>query len=206
MRIRPPAISLRVAAVLVATLAACAQTPPTTLSGTVEAPSRPEYARLVERHTRKTNQYAGFYQTFQADVTLLTSEMRAASLRQRAHLLQWDQRKYAEERDRVMQEASAYTKAFIRFFAPDRDHDDLAKPKSIWKIYLDFNGSRLEGKARKMDEKLVEIQALYPHFDRFSTAYEVTFNIPVATVEAGSAKIVLTSSLGTAEFDFPPLK
>ena len=161
-----------------------------------------EYYATVARNTLKSNQYTGLYQTFQADMTILNSEMQTATLRQRASFLQWNDTTYRGEREKSQQDASAYAKFFLRFYCPDHDYDDLHKPKSIWKVYLDYSGQRFEGKVKKMTDKYVEIQTLFPHFDRFSTPYEVTFSVPMARVENGPSKVVLTSSLGTAEFNF----
>jgi hypothetical protein len=64
--------------------------------------------------------------------------------------------------------------------------------------------NRIEGKVRKMSEKPVELQQLYPHLkERFSTPYEISFNVPMTNVETAKVKVVLTSSLGQAEFKFP---
>lgn len=168
--------------------------------------SESSYAELIRKHTVKTNQYSGFYQTFQADMTILNSEVQTAALQQRAVYLQWDQRQYQTERDKVMQEASAYSKFFLRFFSPENEYDDLHKGKTIWRVYLDYGGSRFEGKVRKLTEKFVDIQNIYPHLDRFSSPYEITFNVPMTTIENGTAKVTLTSSLGSAEFVFPSQK
>ncbi len=94
----------------------------------------------------------------------------------------------------------------MRFFSPDHEYDDLHKGKTIWKVYLDFGGSRFEGKVKKMSDKYVELQNIFPHLDRFSTPYEITFNVPMSTIEGGPSKVTLTSSLGSAEFKFPPGK
>jgi hypothetical protein len=110
------------------------------------------------------------------------------------------------EREKVVEENGAYAKFLLRFYTPERDYDDLDKPKTIWKTYLDYGGSRFEGKVTKIKDKLVELQTLYPNMDRFSTAYEITFNVPMTTVEQGTSKVTLTSSLGTAEFSFPAAK
>lgn len=172
----------------------------------VEAMSEHSYAQLVKKNTTATNQYSGFYQTFQADMTILTSELQTESLKQRGQFLQWDQRAYQAERDKMLQEAAAYSKFFMRFFSPEHEYDDLHKGKTIWKVYLDYGGSRFEGKVKKMSDKFVELQNIFPHLDRFSTPYEITFNVPMTTIESGAAKVTLTSSLGSAEFKFPSSK
>ena len=100
----------------------------------LEAMSSSNYARMVKKNTVKTNQYAGFYQTFQSDMTILTSELQTETLKQRAQFMQWDQATYQAERDKVLQEAAAYSKFFMRFFSPEHEYDDLNKGKTIWKV------------------------------------------------------------------------
>lgn len=183
----------------------CAHTPVEN-PNVVKAMNEDEYGLLIKRNTSRTDQYSGFYQTFQADVTILNTQVITANLLQRGHFLQWDERTYQAERDKVMQEAAAYSKFFLRFYSPEHDYDDFYKGKTIWKVYLEYSGSRFEGKVKKMTEKFVEINTVFPHFDRFSTPYEITFNVPMTTIEGAPAKVVLTSSLGTAEFKFPGIK
>jgi hypothetical protein len=182
-------------------LTACASKPVMS-PGTVEPLGQNEYSSLIRRHTSHTDQYRGFYQTFQADMTILTTEVQGASLRQKGNFLQWDSKQYQTEREKTLQESNAYSKFFMRFYSPEKDYDDLHKGKTIWKVFLEFGGSRFEGKVAKMQEKWVEVATLFPHMDRFSTPYEITFNVPMTTVEQGSAKVILTSSLGQAEFSF----
>ena len=183
-------------------LSGCASNQVKSVNG-IEAMGKTPYAAMVKRNTSRTDQYSGLYQTFQADMTILTSELQTEMLKQRAVFMQWDQREYQSERDKMLQENAAYAKYFMRFFSPQNEYDDLHKGKTIWKVYLDYNGTRFEGKVRKMNEKYVEMQIMYPHIDRFSTAYEVTFNVPMTTIESGANKVTLTSSLGAAEFKFP---
>ena len=180
----------------------CSSAPVKSNSG-IESMGKSRYASLVKKNSARTSQYSGFHQTFQATLTIMTAELQAEMLRQRAVYLQWDQTTYQAERDKMMQEAAAYSKFFMRFFSPEYDYDDLDKEKTVWKVYLDYNGTRFEGKARRLTEKFVELQNSYPYLDRFSSAYEITFNVPMTTVEGGVSKVTLTSSLGSAEFKFP---
>lgn len=181
----------------------CASGPTSTPPGTVQNLSEGSYSALISSNTSKTDRYSGFYQTFQAEMTILSNEVQTASLRQKAHFLQWDEKQFQAERDKLMQEATSQARFFMRFYSPETDYNDLHKGKTIWRVYLDYNGNRFEGKVRKMTEKFVELQTLYPYYDRFSTPYEVTFNVPMTSVEKAKAKVILTSSLGSAEFSFP---
>jgi hypothetical protein len=167
---------------------------------------RNEYNEIIRKATVKTTHYAGLYQTFQADMTILSSEVQTAILRQRAYFLQWDQKQFQSEREKMLQENSAYSKFFLRFFSPEHEYDDLHKGKTIWRVYLEMNNQRFEGKVKKMTEKFVELQTIFPHMDRFSTPYEITFNVPMATVERNDCKVILTSSLGNAQYAFPMQK
>lgn len=165
-----------------------------------------EYAAILEKNTVKTDKYSGFYQTFQADVTELNTEVLTAIAQQRGAFMQWERGEYQRERERTLQEANAFSHFFMRFYSPERDYDDLTKGKTIWKIYLKYGSSRFEGKVTKMPGKFVEIKDIFPNFDRFSTPYDVTFNVPMSTIERGQVTVVLTSSLGSAEFTFPKQK
>ncbi len=182
-------------------LGACAHNRQQIPNGVVPL-SPDEYGSLIRKNTTKTNQYAGLYQIFQADMTIENSEVQTATLKQRGYFLQWQQSQYLQEREKMLQENSAYAKFFMRFYSPERDYDDLHKGKTIWRVYLEFNGQRIEGKVKKLTEKFVEIQTIYPHFDRFSTPYEITFNVPMSAVERGPSKVTLTSSIGNAQFEF----
>ncbi len=162
-----------------------------------------EYLSLLRKNTSRADKYSGFYQTFQADVTILTTEVQSSVLRQKAHFLQWDQKQYQQEREKSLQESNAYAKFFMRFYSPERDYDDLHKGKTIWKVFLEYSGTRFEGKVAKLSDKLIEVKTLFPNMDRFSTPYEITFNVPMTTIEQGTSKLILTSSLGSAEFSFP---
>ena len=183
-------------------LMGCVHEPLTNPNGD-NGPSEVEYMSTIAKNTVKTNQYAGFYQTFQADMTILTADVETAGLRKRGYFLQWDPKQYQTEREKMLQDHSAYSKFFMRFFSPDHDYDDLQKGKSIWRVYLEISGQRFEGKVKKLNDKYVELQTLYPFLDHFSTPYEITFKVPMNTVENGPSKVTLTSSLGTAEFIFP---
>ncbi len=190
---------------LIFVLTACAQRP---ILGpdSVEPMDQGEYQRLISRHTASTDQYSGLYQTFQAHVTMLTTEVQSATLRQRASFLQWTQRDFQTEREKAVQEANAYAKFFMRFYSPEHEYDDLHKGKSIWKVFLEYKGNRFEGKVTKVSQKFVELRSIFPYMDRFSTPYEITFNVPMTTIEQNDVKVILTSSLGQAEFNFPARK
>jgi hypothetical protein len=183
-------------------LIGCAQTQVAQLSPLESMPAK-EYAALIAKNTGDANQYSGFNQTFQASVTIMTAEVQAAVLRQRAVFKGWDQRQYQAEHEKAVQDASAYSHFALRLFTSDKDYDDADKPKTIWKTYLEINGSRFEGTVKKMKDRAIELQTLFPHTDKFSTVYDVSFSVPMTTVEQGRAKFILTSGMGGAEFTFP---
>ena len=180
-------------------LTACASTPPNE-----NARAQVDYERVVSANTRSANKYSGLYQTFQASATLLNTELQTAALKLRGDYSGWDAAAAQKERDRTFQDMAATTKVFLRFYSPENDYDDLHKPTSIWKIYLEHEGRRILGTVKKLTDKFVELQMLYPHMDRFSSPYEVTFPVPTTSVEGAEVKVYLTSSLGSAEFTFPP--
>ena len=181
----------------------CASTAQNPANDSADIMSDNVYEAIIGRNTAKTDQYSGFYQTFQADITILNSEVQNAVLKRKAGFLQWDDGQLRSEQEKAQQEAAAYSKFFMRFYTPDNEYDDFHKGKTIWRVYLEYGGSRFEGKVSKVSDKFVEVKNTFPHFNRFSTPYEISFNIPMNTIENGSSKVILTSSLGSAEFKFP---
>lgn len=161
-----------------------------------------EYEMTIKSNTKGTNQYDGLLQSFQAQATFLNGVVQSAVLQRKGEFLQWDAAKLQSERDRSFQEMSQVTRFFLRFFVPDSDSDDLSKPNSMWKIYLEANGKRYEAKVKKMTEKAPELFRLYPHHDRFSTAYEVSFPVPTANAEHTGLKLTITSSIGSSDLLF----
>lgn len=189
--------------ILISTLIGCASTPTQHIAGAV---SESDYNSMYKRNTRKANQYDGFYQTFQADVTLLSTDLRTAGVARQADYLQWDADRLQKERDSEFQKMAGQTEFFMRFFTPDGDNDNIGMAKSIWRVYLEVGGKRYEGDAKKLTENMTELKNLYPGMDRFSTPYLISFKVPTQAVETASAKVVLTGQLGKAEFDFAATK
>src|SRR4051794_481882 len=123
MRFRWPKILLTLIALQ---MIACTHAAPTP-DNTIKPSDVDEYRGVIQRHTVKTNQYSGFYQTFQADMTILSSEVQIASLRQKGGFMQWDEKQFQAERDKIVQDNSAYSHFFMRFYTPEHDYDDLHK-------------------------------------------------------------------------------
>lgn len=183
---------------LLALSLSCATARPTLPGGLSDS----EYGDLVKKMTRSANQYDGFYQTFQAQVTFLSTALRTAGVVRLGEFQQWDAAKLQSERDRAFQEMAANAQFFMRFYTPDSDYDDLQVGTSIWKIYLEMDGKRYNAEVRRSPEKEAEIRKLFPYFDRFSTAYIISFKVPTNVVEATDAKLILTSTLGSSQFVF----
>ena len=98
---------------------------------------------------------------------------------------------------------SSQTQFFLQLYTPETEYNDLGKYNSIWKIYLIVDGHRFEGKAKKMHGKPIEFQAVYPEYDSFSRPYLVTFNVATTDAIRHNIQLVLASTLGVAEFNYP---
>lgn len=163
------------------------------------------YEKMIESETQHASQYDGFYQTFQTSVTFLNTKIATAVTERKSQFSGYDAQQAQKERSQMLQNMSRETQFILRLYTPENQNNDLNKPDSIWKIYLESNGQRYVGKAVKMTERSTELKYLYPHADRFSQYYLVRFLTPTTSVESQSAKIILTSPLGTKEFLFSNL-
>jgi hypothetical protein len=164
--------------------------------------SAPDYENLIESKTRKIEVYEGLYNKLTIQGTWLDSRVTEATLSHRARLQQWTEEKYKEEKTKAISKHTESTEFFVSFYTPERRHNDLAQNKTLWKIFLDVNGQRYEGKATKVKLLLTEIQALYPYHNRWSTPYVLSFPVATSLVENRNAVLTLTGAVGSPQIQF----
>lgn len=161
-----------------------------------------DYEKIIEQNTDKARKYSGFYNTIDIEGTAITSDVAQAQLNQSAMLSQWDDSKVNEEQAKSNDRLNKQMEFFLSFFTPDRKNDDLSKSNTIWKIFLDVDGRRFEGKATKIKQQLVEVTALYPYHNRFYTPYSITFPVSTRAVENKPMKLTITGPVGSATLIF----
>ncbi|NUN05483.1 MAG: hypothetical protein HUU57_06960 [Bdellovibrio sp.] len=162
-----------------------------------------DYASVVEKNSDSIRRYSGFYNTLDMEATILNSEVAAAQLSNGIATYQWDDKKQGEEKTSLENRLSKEAEFFLSFFTPERKNDDLSRPATMWKIFLDVDGKRFEGKAKKIKLQLAEIQALYPYHNRFYTPYTVTFPVSMRAIEGKPMKLTLTGPVGSGSLNFP---
>lgn len=164
--------------------------------------SNSEYENLVEKKSKKVEIYDGLYNKLSITATSLDSEMSQGNLAYRARLNQWQEPKFREEKSLLITNHASTTEFFVSFYTPERKHADLSRTKNLWKILLDVDGKRYEGKAVKIRLLLSEVQALYPRHNRWSTPYLVTFPVPTTLVENKPFVLTVTGALGSVQVKF----
>lgn len=167
-----------------------------------QSAEKKDYESVIRQNTTSAKVYSGFHQAFEANVTAHNREVAQAILAQTAKFRAWDEQTLQSETLKMNDKRLSESHFFLRFYAPEQDYDDLHKPNSIWKVYLVLDGQKYLGKVSKDFSKLVELQTLYPHFDRFSTGYNLAFPVGRASLEGKAYSVLITSSLGQAEFSF----
>lgn len=168
--------------------------------------SEHEYYSAVSNATRSDKIYDGLTQILDVSATLHNSEVSKTQLDQNARIYQWSETDYQNKKSEMETNSSKQTQVFISFFVPERKHDNLARVSSAWKIFLTGSGKRVEGKVEKIKMIPTEIMLLYPHHNRFSTPYRVTFPIPVSMVESAESTFVMTGPVGSVKLTFPPAR
>lgn len=161
-----------------------------------------DYEAILEKYTDKARRYSGFYNTLDIEATLISSKVAKAQIEKSVELYQWDEKRIAEEKGKFESRLNNETEIFLSFFTPERKNDNLSKPNSIWKIFLDVGGKRYEGKATKIKLSLSEIESLYPYHNRFYTPYSVTFPLSVRSTEGKPMKLTITGAVGSASLNF----
>lgn len=163
-----------------------------------------EYFRVIEEHSDSTEKYSGLYNLLNIEATILNTKVLDAQTDQLTRLYLWDDVKAQEERAKVNERTSKETEVFMAFFTPDRKNDDAAKPKTVWRVFLDVDGRRFEGKVTKIKLQLSQLVALYPYHNRFYSPYQVTFPVPVKSIENSVIQMTVTGAVGSANLKFKP--
>jgi hypothetical protein len=160
------------------------------------------YEAIYRRHTQFDKRYDGFYQLYEVYATLISPEIQTTILQKESDVYLWTPEKARMERERVMQESSNSTKMHLVMFTPNTSANDLNRKNSIWHMYLEVDGQRYEGTARKRIGPVEDIRSFIPTHNRFSVAYDVTFNVPTNAVTGKTVYFILTSALGTSRFAY----
>jgi hypothetical protein len=164
--------------------------------------SQSEYQKRIEPFTQKIETYQGLLNTLHLTATLLNTEVVNNQLLNQARMYQWSPEQLETEKVKSQDSLSKQIQVFVSLYTPEKKHDDLHKNKTLWKIFLDSQGRRFEGKAAKVKLLTNEIQSLYPDHTRFGTPYLITFPVPANEVETGKVKFTLTGSVDSVSIEF----
>lgn len=164
--------------------------------------SESAYEAKVDKWSDHVENYNGLNNTATIKATLLNPEMIEAQLDQNARLFQWDQITFDNEKKNAENRMAQQTDIFVSFFSPERKWDDLYKSKTLWKVFLDVNGQRFEGKVAKIKLLTREVQGLYHYHTSFATPYTVTFPVPAKSLEGKTARLILTGAIGSITLNF----
>jgi len=164
--------------------------------------SEDAYESVIEKWSDHVEDYNGLNNTVTVMATLLAPEAVMAQVDQNARLFQWDQTAYNNEKQKAVNAMNTQTEAFVSFYSPERKWDDLYKSKTLWKVFLDVNGQRYEGKVTKVKLLPREIQKLYHYHTSFASPYMLTFPVSANSVGIGPARLVFTGAVGSVTLHF----
>ncbi len=161
-----------------------------------------QHGRLIAQHTQKSESFDGFYNVYQVHLTILKPEVRLALVDRLAEAQHWERQKLNFEREKAIQEMSSQSQVFMSFYSPRAEINDWTQPNSIWRVYMTHNGVRYEGRVQKAPFRKPDIPFLFPHTNRFTSDYLISFNLPSRSLAEGATAITITSSAGESEFQF----
>lgn len=164
--------------------------------------STSEYEDIVQEKTKKTEVYDGLYNKLTVQTTRLDADMSENLVAYQAKLGQWSLEKYKEEKAKLIAKHSDGTEIFMSFFTPERKHDDLHTNRTTWKVYLEVSGQRYEGKVTKIKGLQLDIEALYPHHNRWSSPYSVVFPVSTPATDGKPVTIIVTGPLATTQLAY----
>ncbi|MBX3032513.1 MAG: hypothetical protein KF865_01215 [Bdellovibrionaceae bacterium] len=170
----------------------------------LELMSVAEYEKVVDRHTQRSQKYSGLYNTMDVTATLVNTAVAKAQLEQKARLLQWDRAQFQLESNKLAEKNKNETEVFLSFFTPDKKNDDLQKKTTQWRVYLEADGRRWEGKTMKIRQPIAEIQGLFSYHSRFSTPYLITFPVGTATIDPRTTRFIVTGPIDIVTLEYAP--
>ena len=187
-------------AFLISGLSSCVTRLPTPAG--IKEISLKDYENLVRSKTKDIRIYDGFTNNLEIYATRMDSDMNEAYLSHGARLFQWSVSQYNDEKNKMILKQGTTSDFALSFFTPDRKNDDLSSSKSAWKIFLDIDGIRYEGKATKIKRNLAELEAFFPHHNRWFTFYTVSFPVATSLSENKPAVLTFTGGLGATQLKY----
>lgn len=164
--------------------------------------SEDTFEEQLDLHTVHDQQYSGLINTVDIYITFLGPKMSESILEKNAIVFQWDAEKFSTEKSILEKEMQKETQFFVSFYTPEKKQDDLLKSKTLWKLFMDVDGKRYEGKVSKVRLLTSEIQGTYPHHTRFASPYTLSFPIAANTLRDKKVKLTLTGTVGTIKAEF----
>lgn len=162
-----------------------------------------EYFKVVDENSQQKTVYQGLYNLLDIQATALKSSVLEAQLDQFTRIYQWDEKKFLEEKGKNEARLNKQAEFFLAFYTPDRKSDDLNKPNTLWRVFLDVGGKRYDATITKIKTGTPELISIYPSFNRFYTPYQLTFNVPMKAIEGQPMKLTVTGSVGYAVLNYP---
>ena len=164
--------------------------------------SSTEYETYLEQKTKKSSVYDGFYNKLTIQTTFVDSDLSDVYNSYQAKIYQWDEKKYQEEKNKMILNHSANTEFFVSFFTPEKKQDNLNSAQTSWKIYLEIAGQRYEGKVTKIKTDYNNLEVLFPHHNKWSTPYSLTFPVATSTVQGKNFIITVTGAMATTQISY----
>jgi len=161
-----------------------------------------DYAKTIHRNTKFEKKYDGFYQLYEAHLTFVDSEVQTAILQKKSDVYLWNAETAQKEREKMFQENSNSSHFILIFYTPRPRLNELHRKNSIWEIFIEVNGQRYPADVKRVQGPFEHTAAIYPDHNRFTTAYELVFKVPLGAIEKNKPKVVIASTLGRSEFEF----
>lgn len=165
-----------------------------------------EYASIINKNSDHVRIYNGFQNALDIQAVIINSKVAEAQLSHGTRIYQWSDEKFMNEKAKFEARLASETEFFVSFFTPERKNDDLFKPDSIWRVFLDVNGKRYEPKIERVKLSYAEIVGMYPIFSRFSTPYRIVFPVPANEVQQNNSTLTFTSPIATGTLKYSSLK
>lgn len=172
---------------------------------------KPDYNETLGRWTRNTRIFQGLDARLYVSATYKGSEFVGAYIDRYSSSFRLDEDYKKALVERAALEGQMYNDFFLAVHTPDPSWNDLEKPNSIWRLYLETaSGERLVPLfINKADVKDPLLRDFFPYLDLWSSGYIVRFpkysaggTEPIPGKDTKLMRLVISGPLGAGALEW----
>ncbi len=162
-----------------------------------------DYEGILKRWTTRDEAYQDYSQSYIVLATMISRELKERQINSEADHMHWTPSERQENLQKASYDLQTNTTFFVSLYTQNDVDNNLDKKDSIWNIFLDVNGKRVQPTSiKKIYENKAVLQTKYPYLDPWSKNYYVTFPVPADSVSDALPQMTIAGPFGASHLKF----